>query len=370
MKIIFLGRYNPSENLRGPEKVAKRIFENVSAKNLDSVFIEYFFDGSEYNIYKKFFGIEKYNMNGEKILRLGLFRLLLHLIKEKPDIIHLVTFETFAFVVFIYKMISKVKIIYTVHAIMLYVINSLRKNLPYLYKLKNNYFEKIVVKYSDKIVFLSEVSLKFAFKYLDIDKHKVKIIPNGIDKIFSEIKHIQNKAENVPLKIVFVGDYFRIEKGFDFAINSLKDIEFNIELFVISESTDKYDAFSNLNLKIKFVEKLDKFKYANFFSDKDIIISSSFCDSFSISIAEAMAVGLLPIVTKETGVSEFINDGVNGFVFNYGDSNRLVEIITRINYERKILYEISCNARKIYEDISWEKVTDKYLLSYSDLLVS
>ncbi|MBK6915083.1 MAG: hypothetical protein IPH11_15985 [Ignavibacteriales bacterium] len=51
MKILFLGRYEQSEILNGPEKVAKRIFTGLQDKT-ESVFIEYFFDGSKYSIWK------------------------------------------------------------------------------------------------------------------------------------------------------------------------------------------------------------------------------------------------------------------------------------------------------------------------------
>jgi len=59
MKIVYIGRYNESEILTGPEKVAKRIFHNMTKINSNCVFVEYFFDGAKYNIWKKLFGKEK-----------------------------------------------------------------------------------------------------------------------------------------------------------------------------------------------------------------------------------------------------------------------------------------------------------------------
>ena len=364
MKIIFLGRYNPSENLRGPEKVAKRLFENISCTDLDLTFIEYFFDGKEYNLFKKIFGAEKNIANGKTIFRLGLARLFFFLLKEKPDIIHLVTFERFAFVAFIYKMFSKVKIIYTVHGIICYENNFLKENLSYYYKTKDKYFEKVVFKFSDKIIFLSGISLKFAEKYLTVDKEKVQIIPNGIDRCFYEIKRLQNKNENTPLKIVFIGDYFRKEKGLDFLINSLKNIQFSIELFIIGKTTKIYDSFKSLNLKIKFINKFEQNKYAEFLCDKDIIISSSFYDNFSISTIEAMAAGLIPIVTRETGMSELIQDGINGFIYDYGDSSAILNVLKNLTLDLSKLRMVSANARKIFAQLSWENIAEQYLNTY------
>ncbi len=367
MKIIFLGRYNPSENLRGPEKVAKRLFENISSLNPETIFIEYFFDGREYNYFKKIFGAEKITTDKKIIFRLGVARLFIFLLKEKPDIIHIVTFERFAVIAFIYKIFRKVKIVYTVHGIICYENNYLKENLSGFYKIKDKYFERIVFKYSDKIVFLSNISLKFAEKYLSIKKETVEIIPNGIDKCFFEVKRVPSNNENSLLKAVFVGDYFRKEKGLDFLINGLQEVQFPLELYVISKYTKKYDHLNNSNLIINFIDKLEQQKYAEFLCDKDIIISSSYYDNFSISVMEAMSAGLVPVVTKETGMSELIENEINGFCFNFGNSKSLIQILNKINSNRNILSIVSKNARYIYNRIYWRQLVEKYSNLYQIL---
>ena len=367
MKIIFLGRYNPSENLSGPEKVAKRLFENISLQNHNTIFIEYFFDGKEYTYIKKIFGAEKNHANGNTIIRLGLIKLFLFLVNEEPDIIHLVTFERFAFIAFIYKIFHNVKIVYTVHGIICYENNFLKRNISYLYKLKDKYFEKVVFKYSDKIIFLSNISLKFAQKYLKVEKGKVEIIPNGVDKCFYETKRLKEMSNNSPLKAVVVGDYFRKEKGLDFLINSLKNVQFHIELYVIGTLTNIYEHVNNINLKINCVDKLDQHEYANFLSDKDLIISSSFYDNFSISVVEGMAAGLVPIVTRETGMSELIQNGINGFIFDYGNSSVVLDLLR--NLSRYKLKTISEKSKNIFTQISWENINYRYLKVYNSLIV-
>ena len=370
MKIIFLGRYNPSENLRGPEKVAKRLFENISSLNPETIFIEYFFDGREYNYFKKIFGAEKITTDKKIIFRLGVARLFIFLLKEKPDIIHIVTFERFAVIAFIYKIFRKVKIVYTVHGIICYENNYLKENLSGFYKIKDKYFERIVFKYSDKIVFLSNISLKFAEKYLSIKKETVEIIPNGIDKCFFEVKRVPSNNENSLLKAVFVGDYFRKEKGLDFLINGLQEVQFPLELYVISKYTKKYDHLNNSNLIINFIDKLEQQKYAEFLCDKDIIISSSYYDNFSISVMEAMSAGLVPVVTKETGMSELIENGVNGYVFNYGDAMMFTKLLKIVSIALTKMETISSNAKKIYARLSWECVLSKYLTLYENIIIN
>ncbi|HEY3251488.1 MAG TPA: hypothetical protein VGK25_10265, partial [Ignavibacteria bacterium] len=76
-KIVYIGRYNESEILSGPEKTAKRIFD-ISLQDYDSVFIQYFFDGTKHGAFKKLFGCEKKLFNeGIVIYTSGLLRLFL-----------------------------------------------------------------------------------------------------------------------------------------------------------------------------------------------------------------------------------------------------------------------------------------------------
>ena len=92
MNVVYIGRYNDTEILSGPEKAAKRIF-NEHIKHCEGTFIQYFFDGRKYGIIKKLFGKDFKELNNSKVYTLGLFRIVPTLIKLKPRIIH-----------FIYKM--------------------------------------------------------------------------------------------------------------------------------------------------------------------------------------------------------------------------------------------------------------------------
>ncbi len=180
MKIIFLGRYNQSELLTGPEKVAKRIFDGFTKKD-KAVFIEYFFDGGRYGISKKLFGNEKVSATeNSEILRMGIFPLLSYLFGNKPALIHIITFERFAVVSFLYKLFSKVKIIYTVHGIIIHE-NRIYKKVSLTYILKDKFCEGVFLNRSDKLIFLSERSVNIAWHYIKFNRKKVEILPNGID---------------------------------------------------------------------------------------------------------------------------------------------------------------------------------------------
>jgi glycosyltransferase involved in cell wall biosynthesis len=59
----------------------------------------------------------------------------------------------------------------------------------------------------------------------------------------------------------------------------------------------------------------------------DIYVSCSESDSTSVSLLEAMACGVFPIVSDIEGNREWIDDGVNGMLFPVGDPESLAEKI-------------------------------------------
>ena len=62
----------------------------------------------------------------------------------------------------------------------------------------------------------------------------------------------------------------------------------------------------------------------------DLVVVTSAEESFSLVIAEAMAVGLPVVATAVGGVTESVVDGTTGFVVPAGDATRLVDAIVRI----------------------------------------
>ena len=118
---------------------------------------------------------------------------------------------------------------------------------------------------------------------------------------------------------------------------------------------------------MKFINKLNASDLVNHYKDADIFLSLNKYDTFSISTVEAMASGLVPVVTEDTGMSRYIEEGTNGFTVKYGDADSLLNILNKLNNERVLIEKISNKAHGIYEILSWQNVYDTYRIIYSSL---
>jgi glycosyltransferase involved in cell wall biosynthesis len=362
--VVFLGRYNDSEILSGPEKTAVRIFYEHTKYN-KSVFIQYFFDGRKYGFLKKLFGKEKKKrVNNSDVLTLGLLKTFTALIRLKPEIIHIITFERFAVTAFLYRFFCKTNIIYCAHGIVTYENTELKK-VPALHRLKDRFCERIFLKYSDKIIFYSENSLDIAEKYFKIDEYKSVILSGGIDEVFS--RSFKNKIKtNGNIKAVIHQLNVFSKSSAVFLNNCLDKISCSLDLFVIGNYSRLLT--ENPKIKIQYLDKMSPPELAEFYKDIDVFLSLNSYETFSISTAEAMAAGLVPVVTEETGISRYIINGENGFTVKYGDTEKLAELINYLSSDRTLINEISASSACVYEMLSWSNVYETYSNIYRTML--
>jgi 1,4-alpha-glucan branching enzyme len=165
---------------------------------------------------------------------------------------------------------------------------------------------------------------------------------------------------------VFVGSIHRKEKGFSFLTDALKKYSKEIDVTVVSGYEIEHNFPSNIHLS--FVSPMDAGALAKLFQKHDIYLSASAYDSFSITAAEAMASGAVPIVTSTTGIAELISHGINGFIIEYGDSDSIVKVLSSLSTNRTLLFELSKNIRSTMEHYRWNKAAENYMRIYQGLL--
>ena len=97
----------------------------------------------------------------------------------------------------------------------------------------------------------------------------------------------------------------------------------------------------------------------------DLYISPSHVDGSSVSLMEALASGLPCLVSDIPGNREWIENGVNGWLFRDGDVDELAEKILNAIRNRRSFDEIGKAARKTAEEkADWKKNFGKLLEAY------
>lgn len=120
---------------------------------------------------------------------------------------------------------------------------------------------------------------------------------------------------------------------------------------------------------VRFVGLVSHPEVAQYLVASDIYVSTPFIDSTSVSLLEAMACGVAPIVTDIPGNREWIENGTNGFLFQPKKSTALAEKIIQLieNEDTRKRFGERC-IRIVKQKASWEKCVDKMEAIYQSLL--
>jgi glycosyltransferase involved in cell wall biosynthesis len=101
----------------------------------------------------------------------------------------------------------------------------------------------------------------------------------------------------------------------------------------------------------------------------DLYISPSHVDGSSVTLMEALASGLPCLVSDIAGNREWIQEGINGWLFRDGDVNHLAEKILNAIKNRESLSKISQAARQTAEQkADWKKNFGKLLETYERMI--
>ena len=231
---------------------------------------------------------------------------------------------------------------------------------------KKSFFHRTRTKYvlsKADLVTCDGVTLTTELLHLDVPKEKIVQVPMGVDQnlLIERRNSFESKEDIVILSTR--------------SLESVYDLKTLIEAVpLIIQKTDKKTKFwitglgsqdqelKKLASKLR-VERNVEFKgYVNredleeLFQKADLYISTSLSDSTSVSLLEAMASGLLPVVTDIPGNREWLQNGKNGFLFPPGNyqalADKVIWVINNFKETEKLRAE---NQKIIREKALWEK---------------
>ncbi len=148
-----------------------------------------------------------------------------------------------------------------------------------------------------------------------------------------------SKLSNVNLKIVGDGPLKNELKKFIFENNCN-----NIDLLGFKSGNEKLELIANA---------------------KALIVPSEWYENFPTVVLEAFSLGTIVIGTSTGGLSYMIKHNYNGYKFNLGDQEGLIEAIKNLNLDERNIIKLSNNAYNTYinyysKDIYYNKHIELY----------
>lgn len=107
---------------------------------------------------------------------------------------------------------------------------------------------------------------------------------------------------------------------------------------------------------------------ASAFASADIFVFPSATETFGLVLIEAMAAGLPVVTSRVGGADDVVRPGVNGYLFNVGDTRGMIEGVRAILSEPSKRRVMGRNARMFAETQAWPVMMDELITCYDDLI--
>lgn len=168
----------------------------------------------------------------------------------------------------------------------------------------------------DKIIFVSEFIRNYSIKKFKMDKNKTVVIPNGI-----KLENYKFRKRTPGFDIAYVG-YINYKKGPMLLMQTFKEIhdfDGRFKLYMAGVFQDERDVLyfkqmiREMHLEKSIIYDGWQDDIDSWLDDKDYILCTSLLESQNMSVMQAMAKGIKPIIHNFVGARE-IYDGE--FIFN------------------------------------------------------
>ncbi len=235
---------------------------------------------------------------------------------------------------------------------------------------------KKIFNYADCVNVVSNELEEIALS-MGIDMDKIKVLTLGVNTekfAFAKRPAISRTSE---LKIICTR---RLERVFDHitilnALATLKEEGIDFKMTFAGDgslSGEMEGQVKGLGLsdRIDFPGKIQNDDLPEVLARNDIYLSASKWDGTSLSLLEAMASGLFPIVSDIKANSAWIENGVDGFLHKVGNPDSLANCILKVLDNPDIVYKSAkCNRQKVCEEAD-RKTNMKILESIYEKLIS
>lgn len=184
---------------------------------------------------------------------------------------------------------------------------------------------------SNQIIAVSE-AIKKILVNRGLKEDTITVIENGIRTIDYPVRSYREK-EDEELRICYVGRLEKV-KGCEIllrALNEIKNLNFKCDIYGEGSLKGKlmnYAAENEMLDNVNFMGFSDKIR--ELLSQYDALVLPSLYEASPLTIPEAMNARTLLVCSNVGGIPWIIKDGINGYLFEKEDYQKLSEIISYI----------------------------------------
>lgn len=255
--------------------------------------------------------------------------------------------------------------------------NSLVDSISQLYTITAGYW---CAREAGKVILLSRSLISTAEK-LKVERHRIAVIPSGIDSNHFSLENPRVKERALTLReelgigdeivLGYTGRLFPA-KGLAHlfsAVKKLQDKHPNILLLIVGDGAQRGELETMArNLKIRTLFAGWQRDTAPYYSLMDIFVLPSLFEGLPNVLLEAMAMKLALVATNVGGNPDVIHNGKNGFLVPPGDESKLASALESLIVQSDLRLKMGeANRNKVEEQYQWSKTVENVEKVYREI---
>lgn len=202
----------------------------------------------------------------------------------------------------------------------------------------------------------------------------LRVIRNGFDeRVIPSLKLLRHMSGET-VSLVYVG---RLSPPKD-PITAIRAVQMlpaaKYKGYIVGDGSmrkelEAYCNYHSLSKRIFFLGLLSHQQALRVVSDSDIMVLTSRSEGFPTSLIEALSLGKPCVATDVGGVSEVIEDGMNGFMVAAGDAEGVRNAVLKLSSGPRAYDAYSVRAAGSVAGLSWREIANQYENMYETLRV-
>lgn len=222
---------------------------------------------------------------------------------------------------------------------------------------------------ADLALLLNDYDLNYSVDQLEVARDRAYIVKNGVLDTLLNLS-VPEPLNDEIIRIAHIGSYIP-RKGIHYSVPALDSLLKSfpqMEVSFLGTMAPREDVIANFDPsvvdRIQVIPTYQNNELPRLLSGHSIHLFPSLSEGFGLAVVEAMACGLVPIVTSIPGPTEIVTNDFDALVIPPRDSSAIENAVKKLIGDREYMNRLRINAYNTAQKYSWASIAKTNLDLY------
>lgn len=211
---------------------------------------------------------------------------------------------------------------------------------------------------ADAVVVPSSFVRDSVVRYFPQYASKIRVCAYGAPQVDTTIRISRPKGK---IKVLFVGSIGQ-RKGASYMFEIFEKIAPFAEITIIGNPMNfQFERGKQLCNQYRYLGSVPHETVLKEMRSHDVFLLPTLCEGQALVNLEAMGAGMTVITTPNSGATDFIENGKDGYIIPIREVEQAVSLIQELHQQPETLKRVCINARRKAKEFSWDNYQHRYI---------